>query len=266
MERFAPGFEAPGADEPPYLFCGNGACRDCNVLVDGLVDIPSCRVDVVPGMSVRSGEGAGEENALSRKIDGHSEGPELVCDEALVSAEQALVAEGAPRPVAVLDRALYVFIDGVRRRVRAHEIVLTIGNQDVFTGFPGAGLPGVLPLDLAERSAAHGYAPGRRVLLIGPGSRVEPLSVRLRDLGADVVNGERLRSVSGDVRVERATLADGTSVRVDTVAGSHRREPALAVAKALGCRTRYDRELRHDILEVDERGRTSVPGVRAVVR
>jgi thioredoxin reductase len=45
--------------------------------------------------------------------------------------------------------------------------------------------------------------------------------------------------------------------------GARRGEPQISIAKALGCRTIYDRGLRHERLVLDSEGRTSIPGVFA---
>jgi pyruvate/2-oxoglutarate dehydrogenase complex dihydrolipoamide dehydrogenase (E3) component len=58
-----------------------------------------------------------------------------------------------------------------------------------------------------------------------------------------------------EVRARALILATG---------GSKGREPQLVLAKALGCRTTYDRALRYERLELDSGGRTSIPGVFAV--
>src|SRR5262245_17415698 len=81
----------PRAGEPPYLFCGNGACRDCNLHVDGIDDVSSCQLPISPGMSFRTGEGAGEENALSRNLMGldRGEGKALDIEVAVVGSGPA---------------------------------------------------------------------------------------------------------------------------------------------------------------------------------
>ena len=126
LERFALGAAIPGDGELPYLFCGNGSCRDCNVLVEGISDVASCRIPLTSGLSVRVGEGAGDENALSRKTPAPPDGEPLVSDVLVVGAGRSgsaaarahrgkgrtveLVDARAPhpRPAAVVDGRLVV--------------------------------------------------------------------------------------------------------------------------------------------------------------
>jgi hypothetical protein len=184
----------PGPDAPPYLFCGNGACRDCNLHVDGIDDVASCRLPLSPWMSFRSGEGAGEENALSRNLRGLDRGEKEPLDvelsivgagragSAALEAARSLGIEavvfdtrsdrGSPRPVSVREGRLAVAADGFVRELRARAVILATGR-------------------------------------------------------------------------------------------SKGREPQLAIAKALGCRTIYDRFLRYERLALDGDGRTSIPGVFA---
>lgn len=274
--------EIPGDDELPYLFCGNGSCRDCNLLVDGLVDIPSCRVPLASGLSMRRGEGAGEENALSRKIEAVAAGDPLSCDVAVVGGGRSgkLAAARAradgrsvelfdarppePRPVSVVDGQLDVLAAGNRRWIEAGTLILATGSRDVVPSFAGSFLPGVFPMDLVERYVAVGFLPARRLLLVGGDDRVGRLTSELERLGAEsITTGTTLHSVTGFLRVQAADV-DDRRLDIDAVAIEGRREPSLALAKALGCRTRYDRERGYDVLEVDDEGRTSVDGIAAV--
>ena len=274
--------EIPSDDELPYLFCGNGSCRDCNLLVDGLVDIPSCRVPLASGLSMRSGDGAGEENALSRKIGAVAVGDPLSCDVAVVGGGRSgkLAAARAradgrsvelfdarlpePRPVSVDEGQVVVFERGNRRRIEARTLVLATGSRDVVPGVAGSFLPGVFPMDLVERYVALGFLPARRLLLVGGDDRVDRLTGELERLGAELIaTGTTLHSVSGSLRVQAANV-DDRRLDIDAVVIEGRRQPSLALAKALGCRTHYDRERAYDVLEVDDEGWTSVDGIAAV--
>jgi hypothetical protein len=178
----------PSPSELPYLFCGNGACRDCNLHVDGVDDVASCQLSLTPWMSFRAGEGAGEENALSRNLRNfdRDDGEPVEIDVAIVGAGAAGSAaqassggalfetrrdRGSPRPVLVREGRLHVADRGVLREIRARAVILATGAR--------------------------------------------------------------------------------------------RGEPQISIAKALGCRTIYDRELRYERLLLDGDGRTSVPGVFA---
>ena len=147
----------PGPDEPPYLFCGNGSCRDCNLHVDGIDDVASCRLPLSPWMSFRPGEGAGEENALSRNLRGLDRGEpgkpgekepldfELLIVGAGPAGSAALEAapslgieavvfdarsdRGTPRPVSVRNGRLAVAEDGFVREVRARALILATGGS-----------------------------------------------------------------------------------------------------------------------------------------
>jgi thioredoxin reductase len=145
-------------------------------------------------MSFRSGEGAGEENALSRNLRGLDRGEKEPLDvelsivgagragSAALEAARSLGIEavvfdtrsdrGSPRPVSVREGRLAVAADGFVRELRARAVILATGR-------------------------------------------------------------------------------------------SKGREPQLAIAKALGCRTIYDRFLRYERLALDGDGRTSIPGVFA---
>src|SRR3990172_4240036 len=85
----------PRPGEPPYLFCGNGACRDCNLHVGGLDDVSSCQLALAPGMSFRPGEGAGEENALSRNLRGLERGEGKPLDVVLLIVGAGLAGSAA---------------------------------------------------------------------------------------------------------------------------------------------------------------------------
>ena len=181
----------PRPGEPPYLFCGNGACRDCNLHVDGIDDVTSCQLPLTPGMSFRPGEGAGDENALSRNLRGldRGEGEPLEIEVAVVGAGPAGAAASLACRRSGLDTAL-------------------------FDSRSDRGSP-------------------------------RPISVR---------DGRLLAADGGSVREVRARA-------VILATGSRRGEPQISIAKRLGCRTIYDRELRYERLVLDEDGRTSVPGV-----
>jgi NADPH-dependent glutamate synthase beta subunit-like oxidoreductase len=268
LTSFGAKVKIPGPEEHPYLFCGNGSCRDCNLMVDGFPDLPACRIPLAPGMSLRSGEGAGEENALSRHLGKTAEGLPLACDVLVVGAGHAgraasdearragahtilVDARGkrsqnvrAPCPARVVAGRLSVFEGGLECPVRVGAVVLANGARDESPNFPGATLFGVLPLDLLARYDALGYEL--------PGS---VRTARTKD---------ELESVSGSIRVERARIPGrGTEVPVDFVFVGIRRAPELSLAKALGCRTLYDRELSVERLVAGESGETSVPGVFA---
>lgn len=258
----------PGPDAPPYLFCGNGACRDCNVLVDGFADLPACRIPLAAGLSFRSGEGAGEPNALSRHLGLPPKGDPLVAgvlvvgvgpagreagEEARRAGVDAVLVDAraleerdvlSPCPAGVVDGKLSVFEHGFERPVHARAIVLANGARDESPRFPGATLAGVLPLDLLERYRTLGHE-------IGSSYHV-------------VRAPEEIESVSGSTRVERARVPGrAEEMAVDLVFVRFRREPELSLATALGCRTVYDRELSLTRLAVFGNGATSVPGVFA---
>ena len=283
LTQFAPRTSVPG--ELPYLFCGNGSCRDCNLQVEGIDDVPSCRVPLAPGVSVRRGMGAGEDDALSRKLPAPDEPDEMepwVCDVLVIGGgrsgraaakahqdrgRRVMVVEArspSRQSAAVVDGRLVVFEGGRRRTVMASETVLATGRRDVCPDVPGVSLPGVLSLELMERYAGLGYVPDGRLALVGEEERVEKLSRTAQSLGArSVMRGRALDAVAGRDAVE-AVVADGRERPVDWVAVSAGRVPSLALAKALGCRTRYDRRRGAEVLVLDDDGRTSVKGVHAV--
>jgi thioredoxin reductase len=281
----------PRADEPPYLFCANGTCRDCNLLAEGLADVPSCRLFVAPGMSFRSGEGAGEENALSRRLGPVRSGEPLVAEVVVVGAGPAgrAAAEEArslgvetlllearadanedassPRSVGVAGGEPFVMEAGARRVLRAKAIVLATGARDADPRVPGSTLAGVLPLALLSRYVSLGRIPGTSVLVAGESNVREEA---LRELGAQVCtfvsDARSLLGVTGRNRVERARVrgpAEERDLEVDLVFVGMRREPSLELAHALGCRTIYDRELGYDRLVIGDDGTTSVAGIFA---
>ncbi|HJS72752.1 MAG TPA: 2Fe-2S iron-sulfur cluster-binding protein [Vicinamibacteria bacterium] len=183
----------PRPGELPYLFCGNGACRDCNLHVDGVDDVASCQLPLSPRMSFRSGEGAGEENALSRNLRGLDRG-----------AGETLEIE-----VAVV----------------------------------GAGTAGASATLACRRSGLE------TDLFDSRADRGSPRPICVRD-------GRLFVADEGFLREVRASV-------VILATGSRQGEPQLSLAKSLGCRTIYDRELRYERLVLDEDGRTSVEGVFA---
>jgi len=187
----------PGSDELPYLFCGNGACRDCNLHVDGIDDVASCLLPLTPWMSFRPGEGAGEENALSRNLRGLDRG------------------EKEPFDVELL--------------------------------IVGAGRAGSAALEATRSLGIEG------VVFDARSDRGTPRPVSVRDGRLRVAEEGFVR----EVRARAVILATGRSK------GPEGNEPQLAIAKALGCRTIYDRILRYERLALDAEGRTSIPGVFA---
>ena len=187
----------PASDELPYLFCGNGACRDCNLHVDGIDDVASCRLPLAPLMSFRPGEGAGEENALSRNLRG---------------LDRAEPGEKEPLDIELL--------------------------------IVGAGRAGSAALEAARRLGIEG------VVFDARSDRGTPRPVSVRDGRLRVAEDGFVR----EVRARAVILATGVSKG---------REPQLAIARALGCRTIYDRLLGYERLALDCDGRTSIPGVFA---
>ncbi len=187
----------PGPDEPPYLFCGNGACRDCNLHVDGIDDVRSCTLPLAPEMSFRPGGGAGEENALSRNLHGLERG------------------EKAPLEVELL--------------------------------IVGAGLAGSAAFEAAHSLGIEGVAFDTR------SDRGSPRPV-------SVCEG---RLVVAEVGLLRAAHARAVILATGGSNGPDGNAPQLAIAKAIGCRTTYDRALRYERLELDGDFRTSIPGVFA---
>lgn len=292
--------QLPGPGEPPFLFCGNGACRDCNTLVDGLPDLPSCRIPVVPGLSLRTAEADGTENALSRVWSAGTieRGAPLTGDVLVVGAGPAgLAAAGAardagavdvlilearfqsdeavtsPAPVLPADGGLHGLMEGSFRLLRFGSVVLATGAFVPLPAFPGSTLPGVMPIDLAERYVAHGSFPGARVLVTGSGPREERLGRELLALGVSEVTvlpaSSLLVSISGGAWVQSATIVSrrveersrSRDLKVDAVVVSGRPVPSLGLARALGCRLVYDRSLPGDRAEVAEDGASSVEGV-----
>lgn len=241
---------------PPYLFCGNGSCRDCNMLVEGLSAIPTCRVPLAPGLSVRTDA----DTAIARRLPEPAAFEPLVADVVVVGGGPAgravpgaeVLEARAPdaRPVSVEGGRLVVLDGGRKRPIEARRVVLATGARDVVP--PRAD---VLPLDLFERYAGLGAlaleSPSPRLVLLGEEGRVEALHARLRELGAESVQIASAKEIPppdpGGV-----VYAVGTE-----------REPSLELARALGCRTRYDRERGSDVLVLSETGETSVGGVFA---
>jgi len=283
----------PGREDPPYLFCANGSCRDCNLLVDGIPDVASCRLFLAPGMSFRSGDGAGEENALSRRLGPARAGSPLVADVVVVGAGPAGRAaaeaaretgaetlllearvdfvEGASslHSVGVASGEPFVLEGGTKRVLSAGSFVLANGARDTDPRVPGATLAGVLPLALLARYAAHGRAPGGSILVAG---RTDVSEGRLREIGASsctlLPDVGDLLEVTGRNRVEGARVhgragEPDVELAVDVVFVGRRREPALELARGLGCRSVYDPELGYDRLVTDDDGATSVPGLFA---
>lgn len=183
----------PSPSELPYLFCGNGACRDCNLHVDGIDDVTSCQLPLLAKMSFRPGEGAGEENALSRNLRGLGQG------------------EGEP--------------------------------IEVEAAVIGGGPAGAAAYSACRRAGLE------TVLFDSRRDRGSPRSVSVRD-------GRLLVAEEGVLREVRARA-------VILATGSRQGEPQLSIAKALNCRTIYDRALRCERLVLDADGRTSVPGLFA---
>jgi hypothetical protein len=265
LREVDPDARIPGPTEPPYLFCGNGTCRDCNVAIDGLPELPSCRLPLTAGLSLCcAGEGALPSRIVSRQ------GEPIRCEVLVVGAGQAGDAAAAaarervadvvqvearlverdgvrsPSTAVVEEGDLVVLEGGDRRTVRAGAVVLATGWHDVFPTFPGSTRPGVMPLDLLERYATHRFRPGGSVLIVGPPHRTAKLRAELARLGG--------------MRVETASSTSGAD-DFEIVAVEGRRQPSLSLAKALGCRTVYDRELHYDRLDVSADGRTSLPNV-----
>ena len=145
-------------------------------------------------MSFRAGEGAGEENALSRNLHG--------------------LERGAKEPSSC-------------------ELLIV-----------GAGLAGAAALEAARSLGLEATVFDSR------SDRGSPRPVSVRE-GRLVVAED---GYSREVRARSVVLATGATKG---------RKPQLAIAKALGCRSFYDRTLRYECLALDAEGRTSIPGVFA---
>jgi hypothetical protein len=267
LRELDPDARIPGPMEPPYLFCGNGTCRDCNLSIDGLPELPSCRLPLTAGLSLCC---AGEGALPSRIIP--SRGEPLRCDvlvvgageagDAVASAARAQAADVVHVEARIVDRDdvrspctavaeeedIVVFEGGHRRPVRASAVVVATGWHDVVSTFPGSTRPGVMPLDLLERYVTHGFRTRGSVLLVG-------CLQRTAKLRAELVR-------SGALRVETSSSTSGAD-DFEIVAVEGRRQPCLSLAKALGCRILYDRALGYDRLDVSAEGGTSLPTVFA---
>lgn len=294
LDGLGAGVKLPGPEEPPYLFCSNGSCRDCNLLVDGLADVACCRLFLVPGMSLRSGEGAGEENALSRRLGLVPTGAPLAADVAVVGAGTAgraaaaaareigvetvlLEARSEPieaalssRPVGVVAGEPFVMERRTKRILRSRSLVLANGARDAEPRVPGSTLPGVLPLTLLDRYVALGCLPGKSILIAGESEIREEALFELGATSCTILTDARaVAELSGRNRVERARVhrpgkeGSDLDLEVDLVFLRPRREPALEIARSLGCRWGYDRELGYDRLVTGENGATSRAGIFA---
>ncbi len=194
LEASGKGENLPAPGELPYLFCGNGACRDCALHVDGVDDVVSCELSLASGMSFRAGEGAGEENALSRNLQG-------------------------------LDR-------GVERPLEVEIAVV------------GGGPAGSAAFAAARRSGVD------CVVFDSRRDRGSPRPVSVHE-------GRLLAAENGVVREVRARA-------IILATGSRQgREPQISIAKALGCRTIYDRAFGYERLVLDGYGRSAIPGLFA---
>ena len=244
MKQFRRGSKVPSPGELPYLFCGNGSCRDCNVLVEGLPDLPCCRFPLCPDLSLgtsgssggSSGESSGEENALSRivappRLDaipwptsivvvgagpagleaaGAARDAGINDVDVLEARLMSLHAVRSPEPAIVLDGELFCLRDGALVPLKWKALVVATGAFDRVHAFPGSTLPGVLPMDLTERFAERSFLPGSRFLLCGGAERAGRLGECLEQLGAErviVASQEMvLASARGELRVTGASL------------------------------------------------------------
>lgn len=235
----------PDPDAPPFLYCGNGSCGGCDLLVDGHENLPGCRIPFVSGVSLRLGEGAGEPNALSRELGhGHGEIAGVIATPiALVgggdtgsrmanalSSTPALPALGVswfearpwpalsglraatPRPCGVHDGALVVHIEGLMFRVRASATVLAVGSQSRWPRIVGAATPGVVTLDTMDSLLTHDSHPFVRaapVLVCGEGASSRRVARRLVSVGARPIlidSTRRIQALHGVERLEAATI------------------------------------------------------------
>jgi hypothetical protein len=273
--RLLDAFGVPDIERPdpnlPYLFCGNGACRDCNVSLDGIADVPACRVPIAPGQSVCLGAGAGEANALSDKLPKPTSGPPIPADVVVVgggpaglaSAESAraggarvvlLEAKALPgsrfhsrtkpdgqrvslhSPVFAAGGMLFAYHQGYRRGIESRVVVIANGASDVFPTFAGATLPGVYPMDLVERYVELGYAPASPTLCFGPESRAHWLAAELRAMGneAFTVSSERFLIASVSVIEETRAGLLIRSVSRDPNSRGDSGEESVAGSVAIG--------------------------------
>ncbi len=181
--------------------------------------------------------------------------------------------------------------DGPGVAVEARTVVVATGGYDASLSFPGNDRPGVLTAD-----AALGLTPSqertwfRHAALIGGDRRaVEVLAAHGARIGSVVATGEvrpdvvraasdlgipiyprsLIVGVRGCRRV-RALRLQGRgrgppfSLRCDAVLLAHRRLPNVQLAYLAGARMRWCAGPGAYLPEVDERGRTSVPGLFAV--
>ena len=301
MKQFRRDSEVPPPGELPYLFCGNGSCRDCNVLVEGLPDLPCCRFPLCSDLSIGTTESSGEENALSRIVGAPRLERGLSASVVVVGAgpagneaarvardagvDDVVVLEGrltsdpdvrSPVPVIGMEGGLSCLRDGARVPLKWKSLVLATGAFDRVHAFPGSTLPGVLPMDLTERYVEKNFLPGARFLLCGRTERARRLGDRMERLGAEhviIVEQEMiLASVRGTHRVsgarlvaadqERRALPDGeVDFDVDAVIVEGTRLPSVGLARALGCETYYDSQLGGDRTKVSSDGTSTRPGI-----
>lgn len=131
-------------------------------------------------------------------------------------------------------RVMSVAHDGITEQIRAEKIIIATGSSENALNFPGWTLPGVMTAGAAQTSMnVNRVLPGRRVLMIGAGNvgvivayqlmqagAREITVIEAKDsvgayavhaakiarLGAKIYTGHTVKAVTGDERVERATI------------------------------------------------------------
>ncbi|GEJ58985.1 2Fe-2S iron-sulfur cluster-binding protein [Anaeromyxobacter diazotrophicus] len=128
------------------------------------------------------------------------------------------------------------------RLVRAARVVLASGTWAQPPVFERNDLPGVFGArGLLVALAEDGVVPGQRAAVLGEGPEAEAVAARLADAGMAVerVAAEVARGRGGR-RLAALELADGRTIRCDTLAVATPRMPAAELAREVGAALELD--------------------------
>jgi len=147
------------------------------------------------------------------------------------------------------------------RLIHARRVVVASGGAARPPLFEGGDLPGVFAARaLARCLAEEGLVAGRRAAVLGAGAEAEAVAARLGDAGMDAeLVSAPVETARGGARVRALSLADGRTLRCDTVAEARPPAPAPELLRAAGVAATWDEAAEAFAPDVGDDGRTALP-------
>jgi sarcosine oxidase subunit alpha len=184
-------------------------------------------------------------------------------------AEGAVAVERETVAFGVYDGEVALLGPSGIRVVRPRHLVFATGTHEQSVPVAGGDLPGVIGVAAALRLLAAGFAPGRRVVVVGASRAAEDFARDAAARGVTVLtpaDNESLTALEGGLAVERAKLVNAAGdVRFEDVDAAVL-EGALTGAVELATQAGASVAWRGEgfFTEVNARGETARAGVYAI--